>query len=215
MGTKVRSLLACGAIGCPIFVLVFLVEGVTRTGYNPLRHPVSSLSIGDYGWMQVANFIITGSLLLAFAVGLRRKLRASAGGVWGALLMGVVAVGLVGAGIFSTDPVYGYPPDKPFLAEQVSIHGHLHILFSIPVFLCLPSACFVFRRRFIAAGERGWATYSYATGIAMFVLFVFAAMGFNQLPGFVAVGGLFQRLCIITGWTWITLLAVHLIRQEP
>ena len=78
-----RLPLACGVIGPLFFILVFLIEGATRMDYNPLRHPVSSLSYGDLGWMQAANFIITGSLLLAFAIGLRRTLRLSKGSVWG------------------------------------------------------------------------------------------------------------------------------------
>ena len=68
------ALLVCGAIAGPLFVIAFLIEGATRADYNPLRHPVSSLALGDNGWTQTANFIITGLLMLAFAVGLRRAL---------------------------------------------------------------------------------------------------------------------------------------------
>ena len=73
---KTKSLLACGVIGGPLFVATFLVEGATRADYDPLRHPVSSLALGDLGWTQDANFIVAGLLTLAFAAGLRR---ASAG----------------------------------------------------------------------------------------------------------------------------------------
>ncbi len=62
-----RLLLACGVVGPLFFIVMFLIEGATRPGYNPLRQPVSSLSIGDLGWTQMANFIITGSLTLAFS----------------------------------------------------------------------------------------------------------------------------------------------------
>ena len=70
-----KTLLACGAIAGPLFVLVFLLEGATRANYDPLRHPVSSLALGDYGWVQSANFVAAGLLTLAFSVGLRRALR--------------------------------------------------------------------------------------------------------------------------------------------
>jgi len=59
--------------------LVFLVEGATRTRYDPLRQPVSSLALGDWGWTQSANFIVAGLLTLAFAVGLRLTLRPGKG----------------------------------------------------------------------------------------------------------------------------------------
>jgi hypothetical protein len=36
-----RALLACGALGGPLFVVVLLIEGATRPGYSPMRHPGS------------------------------------------------------------------------------------------------------------------------------------------------------------------------------
>jgi hypothetical protein len=47
---KTKTLLACGVIAGPLFVLVFVVEGATRADYDPLRHPVSSLALGYWGW---------------------------------------------------------------------------------------------------------------------------------------------------------------------
>ena len=99
-----KTLLACGAIAGPLFVLVFLLEGATRTNYDPLRHPVSSLALGDYGWVQSANFLVAGLLTLALSVGLRRVFRPPEGSTWGPLLVGVSAVGLLGAGLSSQTP---------------------------------------------------------------------------------------------------------------
>jgi Protein of unknown function (DUF998) len=94
---KTKTLLACGVIAGPLFVAAFLVEGATRAHYDPLRHPVSSLAFGDSGWTQRANFLVTGLLMLAFAIGLRRVLRPLGGPTWGPLLVGACAVGLLGA----------------------------------------------------------------------------------------------------------------------
>jgi hypothetical membrane protein len=208
--TATKLLLACGAIAGPLFVIVFLIEGATRVGYDPLRHPVSSLAIGDFGWMQVANFIITGVLLLAFAIGLQRALRHSTGTAAGPLLLGLVGVGFIGAGIFITDPISGYPPGTPLLPTVYSEHGRIHDLFGILVFFGLPVACFVFSRRFALLGERGcWAVYSALSGVAMFVASILAGMGFNQALGFADFAGVFQRLSIIIGLSWTTLLAVY------
>jgi hypothetical protein len=54
----------------PVFVTAFLLEGAARDGCRPLRHPVSSLSLGSRGWIQAANFTVTGALFLAGAAGL-------------------------------------------------------------------------------------------------------------------------------------------------
>jgi hypothetical membrane protein len=162
--------------------------------------------------MQAANFVITGLLLLAFAIGLRRALRPFGGAVWGPLLIGSAGIGLIGAGIFTADPLNGYPPGTPLVPTVRTVHGSLHDLFGIPVFLGLPIACFVFSRRFARLSERGWAAYSALSGLMMLVTFVLAAMGLNQMPGFADFAGLFQRLSIACGWIWITLLAVHMLR---
>lgn len=214
MESNTKILLACGAVGCPLFVIAFFIEGATRSGYDSLRHPVSSLSIGDSGWTQIVNFLVTGLLLLAFAVGLGRRIRKTKAKFQGAWLVGLVATGLIGAGIFSSDPVYGYPKTMPLSMTQVSLHGHLHNLFSLLVFAGLPVACFAFRRRLIEKSETGWATYSIVTGISMPLAFILAGIGFAQCPGLVDMAGAFQRLSIIIGWTWMALFAIHLMRTS-
>ena len=210
-----RLLLACGVIGPLLFIILFLIEGATRANYNPFRYPISSLSIGALGWMQAVNFLILGTLLVAFAIGMRRVLRGSRGGVWGPLLIGLAGIGLFGAGIFTTDPIYGYPPDAPLVLAQYTVHGHLHDLCSVLFFAGVPIACFVFCRRFVTLGERGWALYSLLSGLGMLAFFVLAAIGFEQIPGFVNVAGVFQRLSISIGLIWIALLALRLMRSAP
>jgi hypothetical protein len=208
-----KTLLACGAIAGPLFTLAWAVEGATRANYHPLRHPVSSLELGPLGWTQQANFIVSGGLTLAFAVGLRRALRPMGGSTWGPLLVGAHAIGLLGAGIFVTDPVSGYPPGTPdHLQTYGSAHAALHDLFSVGTFVGLPIACLVMARRFAGWGQRGWALYSAATGVVFAVGFVLSSTAFNQVEPLVAFGGLFQRATITLGWTWLTLLAVHLLK---
>jgi hypothetical protein len=203
--------LTCGAVGGPLFIVAFVVEGATRSGYDAVRHPVSSLALGPFGWSQIANFVVTGALMLGFAFGLRRVLRPGRGWVWAPWLVGAYAVGLIGAGIFITDPVSGYPAGTP---DEISYtwHGTLHDLFSLPVFGCLPAACFVLASRFRAQGRFGWAGYSVVSGVSFLVAFVLASLGFGQVEGLVEVGGLNQRIAIVIGWVWLTLLALHLRR---
>lgn len=209
-----RLLLACGAIGPLLFIAVFLIAGAARANYDPLRHPISSLSLGELGWMQSVNFVVTGLLVQAFAVGMRLALRGSRIGFWGPLLIGLVGIGLIGAGFFTTDPIGGYPPGTPLVATERTTHGVLHDLFSLPVFTALPAACFVFARRFAKWGHRGWSIASLLAGVGMLVTFVLAGVGFNQTPGFADIAGVFQRLSIIIGFMWIALLAVYLLRHD-
>lgn len=163
-----KTLLVCGAIAGRLFVTLFLVEGAVRPEYNPLRHPVSSLALGDLGWVQTVNFLVAGLLMLAFAVGLRRALRPLEGSTWGSLLVGASAIGLLGAGVFVADPIDGYPPGALDRSLHSSLHGVLHDPFSALVFLGPPAAGLVFGRWFAARGERSWAISS-AASAAVFV----------------------------------------------
>ena len=215
---RTRLLLICGALAGPFFTIVWLVQGLTRANYDPMRYAISSLSVGEFGWIQIANFLITGTLILAFSVELWRHgatLRGSSGSVWGPLLIGLVGIGLIGSGIFVTDPLNGYPPGTPVIPTERTWHGILHDLFGIPFFLGLPIACFVFARFFTRQSERSWAWYSRLSGIGMFAVFVVARLGFRLLPTYpdlAANFGLLQRITVTIGLAWLTLLAVNMMR---
>jgi hypothetical protein len=130
-------------------------------------------------------------------------------------LVGVWAVGLLGAGLFVTDPVSGYPPGAPDRLSGYSWHGALHDLFSGPAFVALAAACFVFGRRFVAWGERGWATYSAVTGVVFLGAFILSSAGFGQAEGLVKLAGLFKRVALSVGFGWLALLAVRSLRSLP
>jgi Protein of unknown function (DUF998) len=192
-----KALLGSGALAGPVFTVGWIVAGATRVNYDPLRHPISSLSIGELGWPQTANFMVTGLLTLAFAFGLRRL--PLEGSTWGPLLIGLIAVGLFGAGTFVTDPINGYPPGAPNLPREYSVPGRLHRLFSALVFLGFPSACFVFARLFARSDVRIWTNYSLVTGITFVIMFVAAVVGFAQVDGWANYAGLFQRIALTIG----------------
>jgi hypothetical protein len=81
-------LLACGIVAGPLFLAVALTQGFTRQGFDLSRHPLSLLSLGDLGWIQIANFVVTGVLYVACAVGMRRALGPGPGATWGPRLVG-------------------------------------------------------------------------------------------------------------------------------
>ena len=172
-----------------------------------------SLALGDWGWTQIANFLVSGLLTLAFAVSLRR-LSASRGLDLGTVAGRGWAVGLLGAGVFVTDPVNGYPPGVPDRLSGYSWHGALHDLFSLFAFAALAAACCVFARRFAARGERGWATCTVVTGVVFVSALIPSSAGFGRAEGLVELAGLFQHVAIIVGFGWLTLLAVQLLRSS-
>jgi hypothetical protein len=169
--TQTRRLLACGILAGPLFVVVVLIQEFTRDGFDPSYHPLSLLSLGDLGWIQIVNFVVTGGLYVACAAGMRPALRTGRGGTWGPLLVGALGVGLIVAGVFVTDAGAGFPPGAPAGApEQISWHGIGHEVGFIVALLSWTAACFVFVRRFAALERWGWVAACVAVPVAALVL---------------------------------------------
>jgi hypothetical protein len=205
-----RLLLACGAIGSLLNIVVLLILGATRPGYNAWQIPDSSLELGEGGWIQITNYIVCGVLLLGFAIGLRRVLRTGRGSTWGPILLGIYGLTFIGIGIFVTDPVLGYPPGA---SSTPTVAGTLHNLFGQLQFISLSVACFVLARRDAAdPASRGWAWYSLATGLLVAASDVVFVLTFKLLDG--GPVGLIARIGIIVGGSWIALLAIRLLSKK-
>ncbi len=87
-------LLSAGVLGTTLFVLVFLIDGATRSGYHPVRQPVSALALGPRGWGQTTNFIVSGLLTAASAAGVQL----ATDSWWLAIPVGVFGTALVASG---------------------------------------------------------------------------------------------------------------------
>lgn len=201
-----RVLLGCGAVAGPLFILTVLVQDYTRSDFDPRTHPLSMLSLGELGWIQITIFVVTGLLNLAFAVGLWRVLPPGHGEAWGPLLIGAYGIGLVGAGIFVGEPGLGYPPGAPpGIPEDPGWSFILHGVSGIVAFGSLVAACFVFSRRFGAQRERWWTVYSAVTGVVVLALFLLAGDGEDPQRT-----SLLLRAATFLGWGWASALAVRL-----
>ena len=156
-----RILLLCGAIAGPFFIVVLLVQDYTRPGFDPRLDILSLLSLGDWGWVQMTNFILAGVLNLLYAVGLWRWVHPGRGGTWGPILIALYGLGLV---------VVGFPPGVP-APTHPSWHGAIHAAGAGVVFLLLAAALLVFVRLFLARKERGWACYCLASAVLFLLCF--------------------------------------------
>jgi hypothetical protein len=84
---------------------------------------------------------------------------------------------LIGAGFFTADPAFGFPPGTPADAHTISWHGLLHFIAAAIGFLALIAASVVMARRFASQGHQGWAAYSLVAGMLFFAAFIGVAMG--------------------------------------
>ena len=201
-----KLLLLCGAIAGPLFIFTLLLQDYTRPGFDPRLDLLSLLSLGDWGWVQIANFILAGLLNLLYAVGLWRRLHPGRGGTWGPILIGAYGLGLILVGIFRTDPANGFPPGVP-AATQPSWHGAIHALGALFVFIMLSAALMVFIRLFLAWKERWWAFYCLASAVLL-LLFFFGGINSAVLMA------RFLRLGTLVGWMAASVIAIKLLSAK-
>src|SRR5437588_12076104 len=165
-----RMLVLCGAIVGPLFILAVLLQDYTRPAFDPRLQALSLLSLGDWGWVQIVNFVLAGVLNLLYAGGLWRRLHPGRAGTWGPLLIGAYGLGLIAVGVFRTDPAQGFPPGV-IAPLAPSWHAAIAALGGLFSFIVLAAALAVFGRLFLARKERWWAFYCIASAVLLLLFF--------------------------------------------
>jgi hypothetical membrane protein len=191
-----RWLALAGVVGPLFFVGVFTLAGFLRPGYSPIHQTVSDLGVGSNGWLLDSGTIITGLLLMAFAVDVALSLRP--GRRW--LIMVLLALhgfGLALAGIFTEAP-----STLPFHILAATIG----LLSPVVAFLVLGLAL----RR-----DTQWRTWGIAFLIAsLATLVLLFVMGWVFTPGTpltpLQLGGLMERVVLIEIEVWYVALGWRL-----
>lgn len=156
-------------IGLALFQIFFL-----RPGFDLLKHDVSLLSNGPLGWIQMANFFLTGTLVYIAATCIRKALKG--GAKWASLMLNLYGLGLVAAGVMVADPMNGFPPDSTTM-NVISTEGILHLVFGAVGFIGLITSCFLFAKHFYKHKDKIWGHFSLATGVLFFLAFFGIASG--------------------------------------
>jgi Protein of unknown function (DUF998) len=209
-GNVTRSLLGYLALAGPFYVVVSLFQAFTRDGFDPARHEWSLLALGHLGWIQQANLILSGAMLIVGAIGMRRAIgRHNPGGAWAPRLLVGYGLGLIGAGLFRADGANGFPPGTPDgRAAEITGNGTGHLVSGSFGFACLIAACFVLARAYHRAGQRRAALASCAVASMFTVAFAGIATGAASVAinvGFTAA--------VVISFTWLTAVSVDLYRR--
>lgn len=209
-GNVTRSLLGYLALAGPCYVLVSMVQALTRHGFSISRDEWSLLALGHLGWIQTANFILTGAMILAGAIGARRALgRSAVARTWAPRLLAGYGIALAGAGIFRADPANGFPAGAPAgRAEQLSWHGTLHLAFGSVGFACLIAGCFVIAHSYARRRRPRAAALSRVVGAVFGVAFAGIATGAGN-----SVINLGFTVAVVASYAWLTAVAVDLYRR--
>jgi hypothetical protein len=196
-----------GTLAAPLWVVVVVVQGLTRDGFDFSRHPASLLSNGDQGWIQIINFFIMGLSVIAASQGYRRALSHGLGSTWVPRLVALFGIGALASGFFVLDPGQGFPPGAPAGAGELTWHGIAHLAASNVGFVALIGASVALARRFRSEGQSRWAALSLMLGCVFLVAIIIGMMvgATHQRAGTVVFG-----VGLLAAYTWFTLISHHL-----
>jgi hypothetical protein len=212
--THNSALLTAGILAGPIYILVGIVEILTRPGFDMTRHDLSLMSNGNWGWVHILMLVVTGLLTITGAFGLRNVIKGKKGGTWGPLALGLYGLGLVGAGIFNADPANGFPIGTPEGMAKITTSGLLHFVSGVVGFIGLIAACFIMAKYFKSKGEQAWAISSRVTGALFGAAFVGIAVGSKGSGAMLATVVLAFTAAVILGWTWISVVIAKFKKTE-
>lgn len=180
-----------------------LIDAGTRPGYDPARHWVSHLALGDQGWLGSGKLVAAGLLLVGLAVALRAAPLRDTIRPWTRGLVGLVGIGLLAAAAFPIDPGMDYPPGAP--AGQ-SWRGGVHDVAGALTFLALTVSSWRLGRDLGAStGRPRWRRVGRLVAVWVVLAFVtcsaLVAMDFAGTAE--TPSGLFERLALYAGVAWL------------
>ncbi|GAA4249798.1 DUF998 domain-containing protein [Dactylosporangium darangshiense] len=218
MSRFIRFSLLAGILAAPLFAVVALAQALTRDAFDLTRHPVSMLSNGNLGWIQISNFVVTGLLSLLAAYGTRAVLSGpdngsgpdgggGRGATWAPRLLVMIGAGMLIAAVFRLDPGDGFPAGTPLGAPTtMSWHAIVHNVGGSLSFFAMIALCFVLARRFAAEGRRTWARTGRIAALAFAALLLWAMTGGRA-------GALTLFVGVILAWGWIAASSGSLLRR--
>ncbi|HTJ33430.1 MAG TPA: DUF998 domain-containing protein [Dactylosporangium sp.] len=229
MSRFIRFSLLAGILAAPLFAAVSLTQALTRDAFDLTRHPMSMLSNGDLGWIQISNFVVSGLLSLLAAYGTRAVLSGPGGesgpvgesgsdsghgpdgggrgATWAPRLLVMIGAGMLIAAVFRLDPGDGFPAGTPLGAPTtMSWHAIVHNVGGSLSFFSMIALCFVLARRFAAEGRRSWARTGRIAALAFAALLLWAMTGGRA-------GALTLFVGVILAWGWIAASSGSLLRR--
>jgi hypothetical protein len=204
-----RSMLGYGVVVGPFYLAVGLIQAFVRDGFSFARHPLSVLANGTGGWIQTANFALSGLMVIAAAMGFWRmpapRLRAAS---W---FLGAYGAFVFAAAIFRADPVDGFPVGTPLgPPTTMTTMGMLHFVVGTLGFVCFAISGFCAVRPLSRRNEKSLARLSLFSGLAILIGF----FGGFFIPGLSSpTAGIW--FAVVVGWVWLSALSLKLYRVAP
>lgn len=197
---NVHSALAfAGIIGPVMLIITDIVAASANPGYSAVEHSISSLALGDLGWVQTVGFLAIGLLVEIFTAGLLYNIRASRGFHLSIAGMVIMGFGMLLLGAFRTDPV----------GVADTTEGVIHNLAAMAVFWLFPIVSLLMAPSL--RNDPYWRNvyrYTVIAGILAVILVVIVAILDETSSTWF---GLAQRVLVANMIVWVEVMAFKLL----
>lgn len=203
--TATQALLRFGVLVGPFYLVIGVLQGVVRDGFDFGRHALSHLANGPGGWIQTANFILSGLMVIAAAAGIARALKPA--GRMLSWFLGAFGASMLVAAAFPADAVDGFPVGTPTgNPTSITTTGLVHFAAGGLGFTCLAVSCFLAARAMSRRNAPSLARLSFISGLAVLAGFFGPFVG---LP--FGIAGIW--FAVVVGWAWLALVSHQLSRE--
>jgi len=202
-----RSLLGWGVVAGPCYLLVGIVLGWARPGFDFQRHALSLLMLGHLGWIQRVNFVLTAVMMVCAGIGMLRAIRNGRGLAIGSAVI-IAGAALAASALCPPDPVNGFPYDAGQTAPTTS--GVLHLLFGAVQFVAITAAAVAYSVWNARLGRRAHSVASGACALALLAAFA-GGVSIAQQPTGIAL----IWLAVLCEWAWLATASAQIYRWSP
>jgi Protein of unknown function (DUF998) len=189
-----------GLLAPSIFVFTFTILGFIQHDFHAMSMYVSALSLGNFAWIQITNFLVLGIFLLAFAIQIFKDHSIENKSKAAPILLLISALCFLFSGPFVMDPM-GTPQN------EMTTHGLIHGILGGIVFMLMPITCFVFYKSFERSEHwkrfRKWtllAAMIISTDLVIFSTISKVPLLYNQYIDYLR---LLQRYVIVPYMVWL------------
>ncbi len=189
-----RLFIVAGVIGSIPSLLVITLDGFLRPGYSPLYQMISDLGVGQNAWLLNSDLVVSGLLIMLFAIGFSQAMQNSISGR--RLIASTSLFVLAGAGIAND----GFFTEYNVADPHAALHDALHTLGFFVAFISLGIAFFLIGLQLRNdRARRGYGWYSLITGLLMLSLMLFP----YTLPVHgMQLEGLNERMLVVAAFAW-------------
>jgi len=188
-----------GIVGPMIFLLVVFIIDFIQPGHNLIYETVSELVSGSYGWLQTVSFLIFGTLLMIFALRLYLATSRNKISIAASVFLGLSGFFFLILGAFPVQT------NETETALTQLIHNIAAGITGGSFIIGCISYALYFR------ADPQWQRYWVYTAITAITCLFFALLWALTPLGLYAKG-LDQLLMLISGFLWIEIISIRLLR---